>query len=54
MDTRPYVSKVPYRWLIGIDTLLLRLRNLLPFVDPVEDRTADTENQTKQSRHRFI
>ncbi len=44
MHTRPYGTKVPYRWLIRIDTLSLRRRNLVPFVDRVGGGMPNTED----------
>ena len=41
----PYGTKVPYRWLTRIDTLLLRMRHLVPFVDDhIDDRSPNTKD----------
>jgi hypothetical protein len=41
---RPYGTKVPYRRLIRIDTLLLGIRNPVPFFDHVDDRMPKAED----------
>jgi len=44
MKVTPYRPKVPYPAANQVDTLSLQIRNLVPIVDPADDRMPNTED----------